>query len=345
MRNINKGEVISNNKNLKDIVRGIFSNNSREFAMLVFIIVISIGIQSINHSFLTQENLNDMITNTAILAILAIGMMLVLITGGIDLSIGATLALSGMTVALIVSKFPNISPVLAILLGIVVGSICGLIVGILISKLGILPIIATLGMMNIFRGLTYMISGGRWVSAYQMSDKFKGIATGKMLGINNLIAIAIIIYIATYYFINHTRTGRQIYAVGSNEEAAVIRGINRDKILIIVYTIMGSLSGLAGVLWVSKFASAQGDTAMGYEMSVIAACVLGGVSVAGGVGKIQGLLLGALLLGILNNALPLINVSTFWQQAIQGCIILFAVISNVVIKRHLDKKNLMRREI
>ncbi|HHW00412.1 MAG TPA: ABC transporter permease [Clostridiaceae bacterium] len=317
----------------------------RELGLLVFIILLSVLVQLRNPNFLTLENINDMIKNTAILSILTVGMMLVIVTRGIDLSIGSTLALSGMVSALTVSANMNLHPLLAILLGTVIGTACGCIVGFLVSKARILPIIATLGMMNVYRGLTFMISGGKWVSAHQMPASFKAIATSSILGINVLIFIAILIYIIFYYFINHTRTGRQIYAVGSNPEAATISGINTVKVLWMVYTIMGALAGLAGVLWVSKFASAQGDTAMGYEMDVIAACVLGGVNIAGGSGKISGIILGSLLLGILNNALPLINVSPFWQEAIQGVIILVAVIVNALVKRNVDRKNLMRRKI
>jgi rhamnose transport system permease protein len=317
----------------------------REVGLLGFIILLSIVVQMRNPSFLTLENLNDMITNTAILSILAVGMMLVIITRGIDLSIGATLALAGMISALTVGSFPTLNPIWAILLGILVGIVSGGIIGLIISKGGVLPIIATLGMMYIFRGLTFMVSGGKWVSAHQMPASFKEIATGSFLGINNLIVMAIIIYLIFYYFINHTRTGRQIYAVGSNPESAIIRGISHDRIIFLVYTLMGGLSGLAGVLWVSKFASAQGDTASGYELTVIAACVLGGVNIAGGSGKISGLILGSVLIGILNNALPLINVSPFWQSWIQGGIILIAVVLNALVKRGVDLNALMRRQI
>lgn len=317
----------------------------REVGLLGFIILLSVLVQIRNPSFLTLENINDMVKNTAILSILTVGMMLVIVTRGIDLSIGATLALSGMIAALAVGANPDLHPVLAILLGTLVGTACGAVVGGLVSKGGILPIIATLGMMNVFRGLTFMVSNGKWVSAHQMPASFKGIATSSILGINTLIFIAVIIYIIFYYFINHTRTGRQIYAVGSNPESAKISGINNARILWLVYTVMGALAGLAGVLWVSKFASAQGDTAMGYEMNVIAACVLGGVNIAGGSGKISGIILGSLLLGILNNALPLINVSPFWQSAIQGLIILIAVLFNALVKRGVDRNHLMRRKI
>ena len=212
-----------------------------------------------------------------------------------------------MLSALAVAANQNLHPLAAMLIGTIVGIGCGAIVGLLVSKGRVLPIIASLGMMNVYRGLTYMASGGAWVSAHQMPESFKRIATGRILGINTLIFIAIIIYIIAFYFVNYTRTGRQIYAVGSDPESAKVSGINTSRVLFLVYSIMGALAGLAGVLWVSKFASAQGDTATGYEMSVIAACVLGGVSMAGGSGKISGIIMGSILLGIINNALPLIR--------------------------------------
>lgn len=315
----------------------------RELGLLFFIVILCIGVQLRNPSFLTGENILDMATNTSILVILSLGMMIVLITRGIDLSIGAVIALSGMLTAQLVAANPSVNPFLCLLIGTVIGAFCGMVIGLLIAKVGLLPIIATLALMNIFRGLTFLVSDGEWVSSYQMSEGFVEIATGTFLGLNHLIWIAAIFCLVFFYFLNYTRTGRQIYAVGSNPQSAAVSGIKQGRILFLVYTIMGGLSGLCGVLWVSKFASAQGDTASGYELTVIAACILGGVSIAGGSGKLAGVLLGAILLGILNNALPLLNVSPFWQNGIQGFIILLAVIVNAIVKRRVERTHLLRR--
>ncbi len=322
-----------------------YAENFRELGLLVFIVVLCVAVQLRNPNFLSLSNINDLLANTAILGILSVGMMMVILTAGIDLSIGATLALAGMVSALTVMAHPTLSPLLSLVEGIVVGIGAGALIGLVVARFNVLPIIATLGFMNILRGITYVVSGGAWVSSYQMSDGFKALATGTVLGVSNLIIFAVVIFVAFSYFINHTRTGRQIYAVGSNAAAADISGIPRRRIVWLVYAIMGALAGLAGVLWVAKFASAQGDTATGYELSVIAATVLGGVSISGGSGKVSGLLLGTILLGILNNALPLVNVSPFWQQAIQGFVILAAVLTNVIVKRNSQRIALRRRAI
>jgi len=317
----------------------------RDAGLLGFIVALSVLVQILNPSFLSLENLADMAKNTAILSILSVGMMLVIITRGIDLSIGATLALSGMVAASTVATWKDTHPLLAIALGIGIGLACGSFVGVLVARGKVLPIIASLGLMNIFRGVTFLVSDGQWISANQMPASFKGIALSSFLGINALIWIALVIYLLAWWFLTWNRMGRQIYAVGSNPESARVSGINIERTLYWVYTLMGGLSGLAGVLWVSKFASAQGDTAMGFELSVIAACVLGGVSIAGGSGKISGILMGTLLLGILNNALPLVNVSPFWQTFIQGSIILIAVIINALVKRRAVRRTMQKRNI
>ena len=321
------------------------SERFRELGLLVFIALLCVGFQIGNPRFLSLENINDLLTNTAILGILAVGMMMVILTRGIDLSIGATIALSGMVSALTVQHIPTVPPLVSILEGMAVGLTVGSVIGLLVARFDVLPIIATLGMMNVVRGVTYLVSKGAWVSSYQMSEGFRGIATGKLFGINNLIVIAAVVFLGAAYFLTRTRMGRRVYAIGSNPEAADVSGIPRRRITWFVYAVMGTLAGLAGVLWVSKFASAQGDSATGYELNVIAAAVLGGVSISGGSGKVVGLLLGTILLGILNNALPLIDISPFWQQAIQGLVILAAILTNVSVKRSGQRQALRRRAI
>ncbi|MDD2533264.1 MAG: ABC transporter permease [Eubacteriales bacterium] len=318
---------------------------TREIGMILFIVLLSLAIQLRNNQFLSIENLDDMLVNAAIMGTLAIGMMMVIITGGIDLSIGATLALSGMSSALYVRGNELASPWIALLIGIGIGLLAGLINGVLVGYGEVLPLIATLGMMNVFRGLTYIIADGAWVSAHQMNDGFKAIAFVNFLGINSLVWVAIFIFILGAIFLDYTKVGRMIYSVGSNAEAARVNGVNVTGIKILVYAIMGTITGLSGVLWVSKYASAQGDTAIGYEMNVIAACVLGGVSINGGSGKVFGVLLGTILLGILKNALPLLKISPFWQDALYGLIILIAILMNTIFKRMVDRKNLQRRMI
>lgn len=319
--------------------------SSREMSLVIILIVLSTFIQMRNSTFLSIGNLNDLVTNAVMMSILAVGMMCVLLIGGIDISIGSTIAFSGMSVALILRENPELPTFLAFIIGVLIGATCGLLIGVIISKGKVIPIIATMGMMNIYRGSTYLIAKNQWVASYQLPAGLKSFATGNVFGINNMIIVAIIIYTIFTYFVKFTRTGRKIYAVGSNVEAAKISGINIDRVKILVYTIMGALSGLVSILWISKYASAQGDAAMGLEIDIIAACVIGGVSLSGGKGTVTGVLLGTITLGILNNALPLINISPFWQDAIKGFVIIVAIIINTISQRSIDKQNLKRREL
>lgn len=317
----------------------------KEFGLIIFILIAAVFIQFNNSNFMTVGNILNLLNNTSLLGIMAVGMMGVLLTGGIDLSVGSIVALSGMTSAVINFNYPQIPIVIIILIGMLVGLCSGILVGLLVSKGGVIPIIASLGVMNVLRGLTYVVGNNQWVSAHQMSPGFKALTTNNFLGIDNLIWIVTGVILLAFYFFNYSRTGRGFYAVGSNMEATKITGINKDRILLTAYSLNGLLCGLVGTLWVSRYASAQGDTAVGYEMNVIAACVLGGISVSGGEGKVSGLIIGTVMLGILNNALPLLNVSTFWEDAITGIIILVAILSNLYLKRNSDKKDLKRRGI
>ena len=335
---------------MKDKIK-LFTNKTfdvsrfREIGLVILIIVLAVIVQFFNNEFISARNMNNLLTNAAILGILAVGMMMVILTGGIDLSIGSVVAFAGMVTAFTVKAYPDLPPVFFLAEGALIGLVIGFINGSLVARFSILPIIATLGTMNAVRGATYLFSGGSWVSAYQMPDSFKNMATNTFIGISNLVLIAIVVFIIFAVFIKYTRTGRRIYAVGSNRDAADIIGLPSKNIITLVYLLQGLLAGLAGVLWVSRYASAQGDTAQGYEMNVIAACVLGGVATSGGRGNVLGLVLGVMLFGLLANALPMIGVSAFWQQAIQGIVILTAIIMNVLIKRNNDRSYLCRRVI
>jgi rhamnose transport system permease protein len=326
--------------------RRIFSQNIREISIFVIMMVLSFFVHVRSGGvFATWSNLSDMFVECAILVMLSMGMMLVIVTGGIDLSAGAVMALAGMVSASVLSRNMEMSPLLVVSIGVLVGAAGGLINGVLTAYLKILPIIATLGTMNVFRGVTYLVSGGSWVLQDGMSESFLRVATGRFLGVNNLVLIETAVVILMGCFTHLYRSGRYIYAIGNSEESAAVSGIPVKCAKLTAYTILGALSGLGGVLYVCKYAAAQGETALGYEMNVIAACVLGGVSVNGGSGKFYGVLLGALLLGVLNNALPLLKVSPFWQEAVRGLIILVSVIVNAVISRRVAEKALERRAI
>lgn len=322
--------------------------SSREMSLLLVVIVLCIFIQFRNSSFLTGTVIVEMLKNYSVTMILALGMMCVLLIGGIDISIGSTIALSGMGSALMMRDGVFSNTLLGFVMSVLIGLVCGLVIGLVISKGKVLPIIATLGFMNIYRGLTYLIANSQWVAAYQVPEKFKAFAQSSDLTfglVNNLVTIMIICYVIFFIVMKWTRTGRKIYAIGSNPEAAEISGIKIDNIKLLVYSLMGGICGLAGAMWVSVYASAQGDMATGIEMDVIAACVIGGVSLTGGRGSVVGVFLGSLTIAIIGKALPLIGVSQFWQSAIKGVIILVAVILNVMAQRVMDKNNLKGREM
>ena len=320
---------------------------SREMSLVIVLIVLCVFVQIRNSSFLTAGTLEDMFRNYAVIFILALGMMCVLLTGGIDISIGSTLAFSGMAAGLVMRDYGIPTPV-SFLLSMAIGAGLGLVIGAVITKGKVPPIVCTLGFMNIYRGLTYLIAKSQWVAAYQFTDSFKNFALTKYLGlglINNMIAVTIYCYIIFFVVMKWTTVGRRVYAVGSNAEAAAVSGINIGHVKMGVYTLMGFLCGLGGALWTSLYKSAQGDMATGIEMDVIAACVVGGVSLTGGRGSVVAVFLGSLTIAIIGKALPLIGVSQFWQSAIKGLIILVAVVLNVLAQRTMDKNNLRRREM
>jgi rhamnose transport system permease protein len=325
----------TNTRQRNNLLRRILSR--REVALGAFIIALIIAVSIRSPYFLTISNFRNILLDSSLLMILAIGQMMVIITRGIDLSVASGLAFSGMTVGMIIKNGLEIHPLVAILMGIGIGLVLGSFNGLLVSKAGIPPIIATIASMTIYRGFTYVVGGGAWVNAADMHDSFKQMTRGTILGIPNLIFIVIIVSLIFYYFLGHTMTGRQIYAFGSNPDAARFVGISVGKINFLVYMFSGILAGLAGVLWVSRYASAQPNTAAGFELLTVAACVIGGVFIFGGTGTILGVLMGSFLLSIIVNALNQIRISPFWKMAIQGAIILIAVITDSILSRRTER--------
>lgn len=320
---------------------------SREASLLLVLMGLCIIIQILSPSFLSAKSLQDMVKNNAVIMIMALGMLCVLLIGGIDISITSTLAVSGMAVGMLLKYNVVHNTFLLFLIAILIGALCGAAIGLVVSKGKVLPIIATMGFMYIYRGFAYLIAKSQWASAENLGD-FKNFALKKELGLgllNNVIVIVLLCYIIFFAVMKWSRTGRKIYAVGSNPEAAAISGINTMKIKLIVYTVMGMLSGLCGALSVAVYSSAQPNMLYGKEMDVIAACVIGGVSMSGGRGTVAGALLGSLILAVIAKALPLVGIDSIVQNTVKGVIILVVIILNVVAQRMMQKKNLKRREM
>jgi len=301
---------------------------SREALLCALILVMTLAVGAIADDFLSISNLLSVYNDTSILIILALGQMLVIITRCIDLSVAANLALTGMVIAMINSAFPDFPVPLLILFGALLGLCMGMINGLLVWKLGIPAIVVTLGTMSIYRGIIFLLSDGAWVNAHEMSKVFMQIPRSTFIGIALLSWISVIVIASFYYFTRSSRTGREIYAAGNSPTAAFYTGIDVGCSQFIAFSISGMLAGLCGYLWVSRYAVAYVDVAAGFELQVISACVIGGISIMGGIGSVAGCVLGALFIGVINNALPVIGVSPFWQMAISGAVIVLAVIAS-----------------
>jgi len=306
----------------------------REAGISVFILILVVAITLRSPSFLSVDNFEDILLNISILTIVALAQAMVIITRGIDLSVSSMIGLVAMMVAFVVKQNPEMPVLFAVLLGMALGAVLGTFNGLIIAVGKVPPIIATLGTLSIYRGLVFFYSQGTWINSFELPKSFKLLSKGTPLGLPNMVIVAIVVAVIVYYFLNYTRTGRDIFAIGSNPDAAQFAGIRKQRIIFLVYLISGLLTGLAAVLWASRFESAQTNTGLGFELQTVAASVIGGVSTGGGAGTVPGVLLGALLLGIIQNALPLVHISPFWQLAVQGVLILVAVVTdNLIVRR------------
>lgn len=291
-------------------------------------------------AFVSPSSLANVFNDTAPLMILVIGQMIVILTKCIDLSVAATLALCGMVAALMNGAGVPLALILCAVL--LLGAALGAVNGLLIWKAGIPAIVVTLGTMTIFRGTIFLMTAGKWVNAHEMTDGFKALPRTVLWGLPVMSWIAIAVIMIFAIVLSRTPLGRAFYAVGGNPHAAVYAGINVGRTQFWAFVISGLLAGLTGYLWIARYAVAYVDIAGGFELDVVAACVIGGIAIAGGAGTIWGAILGALFLGVIKNALPVVGISPFWQMAISGTAIVVAVVFNAAQSR--PKGRLILRE-
>lgn len=295
----------------------------RKLGPVIALIVLVLFVTALNPSFIRLSNLFNLLRQVSINALLAFGMTFVIITSGIDLSVGSILALSSaLTAGMIASGIPSS---LAIIFGLLIGGVMGFANGFFITKGNVAPFIATLATMTIYRGLTLVYTGGNPVSNFDPGLSLQILGRGSYFGVPIPVIVMLLVFAILYAFLHKMTFGRKVFAIGGNEEAAHIAGIKTDRIKLWVYTISGMMSSLAGLILVSRLNSAQPTAGTSYELDAIAAVVIGGTSLSGGKGRIFGTLIGALIIGTLNNGLNILGVSSFYQQVVRGIVILIAV--------------------
>lgn len=301
---------------------------NREAALAVLIVAMIAAVGTYAPAFVTGPSLLGVLNNTAFLFMLVLGQTMVILTRGIDLSVAANLALTGMLVALVGQYGPDLPAIVYLALAALIGAGLGLVIGLLVGGLGIPPIVVSLGALAVYRGLIVVISGGDQVNSSEMGATFQAFPKREILGLTASFWIAVALAVAVHVFLTRTRVGRGIYAVGGNPVAARYCGVDLARVQVLVYVLSGTIAGVCGYLWVAHYGVAYSEIALGYELTVIAACVIGGISIGGGVGTVPGALLGALFLGCVVNALPTMQVSPFWQMAVAGVVILGSVVLN-----------------
>lgn len=296
-----------------------------ELTTLIALVGLMIVITIINPSFLTTNNLLNLLLQVTANGFIAFGMTFVILTGGIDLSVGSSLALSSALAAGLIGG--GLPVPVAIVLAICLGGFFGMLNGLLIAYGKLAPFIVTLATMTIFRGATLVYTNGNPVTK-GLSDSFlfQFLGQGYIVGIPFPVILMFLVFVILAILLHKTAFGKAVYALGGNEKAAYISGIKLNKVKIIIYTISGMMASLSGLIITSRLSSAQPTAGASYEMDAIAAVVLGGTSLSGGKGRIWGTLIGALIIGVLNNGLNIIGVSAFWQQVVKGIVILIAVL-------------------
>ncbi len=307
------------------------------YAVILLIVVLSFAAPA----FLSMNNLMNVLRQTSMIAIIAVGMFFILVGGGIDISLGSLVGLTGIVFSAGIVKL-GWSPLLAGIIALFVGAIAGSLTGTTVTYLGIPPFIATLGMQSVARGLTYVLTNAYPISGLPESIAFIGRGylyywEGIQAGIPWPVVIMIVVYLVAHFVSQKTKFGRFVYAAGGNSEAAYLSGIRVKKVLTITYILGGFLAAVSGIILVSRLASGQPNAGIGWEFEAIIAAVIGGVSITGGKGKVLGVLFGAILIGLLTNGMTLLNVSSYYQQIIKGLVLVFAIGLDVYKTRQQNK--------
>jgi rhamnose transport system permease protein len=309
----------------------------REAGIAVALGLLILVVALIEPRFVKPDNLEEILLSVSILAIVAVGQTLVVLTRNIDLSVGSIVGLVAFVCADTLKGSPGTSVLVIIVMGIALGAGLGVVNGLLVTVGRVPAIVATLGTLYIFRGLDFTIAGGKEVSASDVPDAYLNLATNKVLGIPTLILFAAVVVILASYALRRSRSGRELYAIGSNPDAARLAGVPSGRLVFGAFVVCGALCGLAGVLWGARFATVDARAATGFELTVVAAVVVGGVNIFGGSGSAIGATLGAILLGTIENALSILKLNQFWLQAIQGAVIIAAVTLDALVTRRLQR--------
>jgi putative xylitol transport system permease protein len=302
----------------------------QSYGLLLAFTLLCVFLSIVNDNFLSPRNILNVLRQTSINGILAIGMTFVILARGIDLSVGSVVALAGIvsaslaTTSATAAAFGGPYPVVvALSVGIAVGAACGAVSGIVVARFNVPAFVATLGMLSAARGLTLLYADGKPVPS--LTDEYRWIGTGNVLGIPAPVIIFALVFVVAWWVLTHMRFGRHVYAAGGNPHAAIVSGINVTAVRLKVFIISGALAGLAGMILAARTGSALTQAGIAYELDAIAAVVIGGTSLAGGVGLVTGTLIGALLIGVMNNGLDLMGVPSYYQQVIKGILIVAAV--------------------
>jgi ribose transport system permease protein len=305
------------------------AQRSRQIGTFAGLLALCLVLWAATPHFLTVSNLLNVLEQTSINAIVAVGMTYVIISGGIDLSVGSVLAVAGIVLALALEG--GVPAPAAIVLALATGTACGLANGVLITFGRLPPFIATLGMMSVARGAALMLAEGRPISGF--SEGFRALATGRLLLVPAPVLLTAVVYLVAHFVLVRTVFGRATYAIGGNEEAARLSGVHVRFHKTAVYGVAGLTSAVAAILLTARLNSAQPTAGTMYELDAIAATVIGGTSLLGGEGTLVGALIGALIMGVLRNGLNLLNVSSFFQQVVIGAVIIGAVLIDMSLKR------------